>query len=307
LGLPETLFQQLAGQLDLIYHNGALVNSTYPYSVLKAPNVLGTQEVLRLASLVKVKPVHFISTISVVGDGNSGVQIVREQDSLDNLKMPSKGYGQSKWVAEKLVAIARERGLPVSIYRPGTISGHSGTGACNTSDRIYRTIKACIQLGSISNEDIQLDLSPVDYVSQAIVHLSRQKESLGKTFHLVNPRSLPLREMVNYMRSLGYPIEGVSYNQWRSQLLNAGNSPDNALYPLLSIFSEEVSDRASDSQSQDSSIQHFDCQNTLTGLAGTSIVCPTIDTNLLSTYFSYLIQTGFLNPPPLQFQTNNKK
>jgi thioester reductase-like protein len=307
LGLSETLFQQLAGQLDVIYHNGALVNSTYPYSVLKAPNVLGTQEVLRLASLVKVKPVHFISTISVVGYGNSGVQIVREQDSLDNFKIPSKGYAQSKWVAEKLVANARGRGLPVSIYRPGSISGHSETGTCNTKDHTYRMIKGCIQLGSISNQDIQLDLSPVDYVSQAIVHLSRQKESLGKTFHLVNAQPLPLSEMVNYMRSLGYPIERVSDDQWRSQLFNAGNSPDNALYPLLSIFSEEVSDRASDSQSQDSSIQQFDCQNTLTGLAGTSIVCPPIDAKLLSTYFSYLIQTGFLNPPPLQPQTNNKK
>lgn len=300
LGLSETLFQQLAGQLDVIYHNGALVNSTYPYSVLKAPNVLGTQEVLRLASLVKVKPVHFISTISVVDYGNS-VQIVREQDSLDNFKIPSSGYVQSKWVAEKLVAIARKRGLPVSIYRPGTISGHSKTGTCNTMDLTYRMIEGCIQLGSVSNRDIQLDLSPVDYVSQAIVHLSRQKESLEKTFHLVNPQPLPLSEMVNYMRSLGYQIEQVSDAQWRSQLFNAGNSPDNALYPLLSIFSEEVSDRC-DSQSQDSSIQQFDCQNTLTGLADTSIFCPPVDTKLLSTYFSYLMQSGFLNPPPLQTQ-----
>jgi thioester reductase-like protein len=170
-------------------------------------------------------------------------------------------------------------------------------------DLTYRTIKGCIQLGSISDRDIKLDLSPVDYVSQAIVHLSRGQELLGKTFHLVNPQPLPLSEMANYMRSLGYPIERVSDTQWRSQLLNEGNSPDNALYPLLSIFSEEVSDR--DSQSQDSSIQ-FDCQNTLTGLTGTSIVCPPVDTKLLHTYFSYLIQTGFLNPPPLPTQTSNK-
>ncbi|NJO96370.1 MAG: amino acid adenylation domain-containing protein [Pleurocapsa sp. CRU_1_2] len=236
LGLSEALFQQLAGQVDVIYHNGALVNSTYPYSVLKAANVIGTQEVLRLASLVKIKPVHFISTIGVIGDGKSSARIVREQDSLDNFIIPSGGYSQSKWVAEKLVAIARERGIPVSIYRPGSISGHSKTGTCNTSDNIYRTIKGCIQLGSVSNQDIQLDLSPVDYISQAIVHLSRQKESLEKTFHLVNPQPLPLSEMVNYMRSLGYPIERVSDTQWRSQLLNEGNSPDNALYPLLSIF-----------------------------------------------------------------------
>ena len=299
LGLSKTLFQQLAERLDVIYHNGALVNSTYPYSALKAPNVLGTQEVLRLASLAKVKPVHFISTIGVVGDGNSRVQIIQEGHSLDNFKIPSSGYAQSKWVAEKLVAIAWERGLPVSIYRPGNISGHSKTGTCNTSDITYRMIEGCIQLGSVSDRDIQLDLCPVDYVSQGIVHLSRQKEFLGKTFHLVNPQPLPLSEMVNYMRSLGYPLEKVSDAQWRSQLFKAANSPDNALYPLLSIFSEEeVSDR--DSQSQDSSIQQFDCQNTLAGLAGTSIVCPPVDTKLLDTYFSYLIQTGFLNPPPLQ-------
>jgi amino acid adenylation domain-containing protein/thioester reductase-like protein len=307
LGLSEEKFQKMASQLDAIYHNGALVNFTYPYSVLKAPNVLGTQEVLRLACQVKVKPVHFISTISVVYPNNPDVEVVREQDSLDDAKMPSDGYAQSKWVAEKLVTIARERGIPVCIYRPGRISGDSQTGACNPGDHTYRMIKGCIQLGSIPNQDIQLNLSPADYVSKAIVYLSSQKESLGKAFHLVNPQPLPLSEMVNYIRSLGYPVELVSYDKWRSQLINTVDASENALYPLLSIFSEEAIEHASDTQSKDSPVQHFDCQNILTGLAETSIVCPPVDAELFSTYFSYLIQTGFLNPPPLQNQTLLKK
>lgn len=297
LGLSEEQFQQIASQLDAIYHNGAFVNFTYPYSVLKSPNVLGTQEVLRLASQVKVKPVHFISTISVVFSSNPNVRVVQEQDSLDDAKMPSEGYAQSKWVAEKLVTIARERGLPVCIYRPGRISGHSQIGVCNTGDHTYRMIKGCIQLGSIPNQDIQLNLSPVDYVSKAIIYLSKQNESLGKAFHLVNPQPLPLSEMVNYICSLGYPVELVSYEKWRSQLMNAVDSPENALYPLMSIFTEETSN----TQSKNSPLQ-LDCQNTLTGLAGTPIICPPVDAELFSTYFSYLIQTGFLNPPPLQPQ-----
>jgi len=297
LGLSKEQFKQMASQLDAIYHNGAFVNFTYPYSVLKAPNVLGTQEVLRLASQVKVKPVHFISTISVVFSSNPNVRVVQEQDSLDDAKMPSEGYAQSKWVAEKLVTIARERGLPVSIYRPGRISGHSQIGVCNTGDHTYRMIKGCIQLGSIPNQDIQLNLSPVDYVSKAIIYLSNQNESLGKAFHLVNPQPLPLSEMVNYICSLGYPVELVSYEKWRSQLMNAVDSPENALYPLISIFAEETSN----TQSKNSPLQ-LDCQNTLTGLAGTPIICPPVDAELFSTYFSYLIQTGFLNPPPLQPQ-----
>jgi thioester reductase-like protein len=297
LGLSKEQFQQMASQLDAIYHNGAFVNFTYPYSVLKAPNVLGTQEVLRLASQVKVKPVHFISTISVVFSSNPNVRVVQEQDSLDDAKMPSEGYAQSKWVAEKLVTIARERGLPVCIYRPGRISGHSQIGVCNTGDHTYRMIKGCIQLGSIPNQDIQLNLSPVDYVSKAIVYLSMENESLGKAFHLVNPQPLPLSEMTNYISSLGYPVERVGYEKWRSQLMNAVDSPENALYPLMSIFAEETSN----TQSKNSPLQ-LDCQNTLTGLAGTPIICPPVDAELFSTYFSYLIQTGFLNPPPLQPQ-----
>ncbi len=65
LGMSEAAFQQLASQIDIIYHNGAKVNSVSPYSQLKPPNVLGTQEVLRLASITKTKPVHFVSSVAV--------------------------------------------------------------------------------------------------------------------------------------------------------------------------------------------------------------------------------------------------
>ena len=62
LGLSRDRFNAIAKSVDVIYHNGAWVNFTYPYSQLKAANVSGTQEVLRLAVQSKVKPVHFIST-----------------------------------------------------------------------------------------------------------------------------------------------------------------------------------------------------------------------------------------------------
>src|SRR5262249_24958804 len=49
LGLSFEAFQDLANRIDVIYHNGALVNFVYPYSVLKATNVLSTEEILKLA------------------------------------------------------------------------------------------------------------------------------------------------------------------------------------------------------------------------------------------------------------------
>ncbi|NET52721.1 MAG: hypothetical protein F6K09_29805 [Merismopedia sp. SIO2A8] len=50
LSISEEQFHKLADKIDVIYHNGAWVHHASPYSLLKATNVLGTQEVLRLAS-----------------------------------------------------------------------------------------------------------------------------------------------------------------------------------------------------------------------------------------------------------------
>ncbi|MBD2741476.1 non-ribosomal peptide synthetase [Coleofasciculus sp. FACHB-1120] len=297
LGLSNDKFREMGSQIDVIYHNGALVNFTFPYSALKPANVLGTQEVLRLASLLKIKPVHFISTIGVISAADSGLQIVREQDRIDDWEGINSGYTQSKWVAEKLVTIASERGLPISIYRPGRISGHSQTGACNPDDHTFRMIKGCIQIGSAPKRSTMVNLISGDYASQAIVHLSRQKASLGKVFHIVNPRPIQWNELVNLIRSFGYPLRQISDEQWRGELGNlAERSPDNALYPLLPTFSESESHQTSSSESV---IRHIDCQNTRTGLEGTSIVCPPVNRELLSTYFSYLIRSGFLKAPEM--------
>ena len=308
LGLSEEEFGSLASKIDTIYHNGALVNFTYPYATLKAANVLGTQEVLRLASQIKLKPVHFISTIGVVGsttgviasvDG-SEVKIIKEQDSLPRADELSSGYTQSKWVAEKLVTIARDRGFPITIYRPGRISGDSKTGVCNPDDHTFRTIRGCIQLKSVPDRNSMVGVIPVDYTSQAIVHLSRQKESLGKVFHLVNSHPAHWSEIITWIHSFGYPLEPVPYDIWRAKLLDAaGRSQENALTPLVPIFTQQASTSVhpteSPKQISNLAAQHFDCQNTLTGLAGTSIACPPVDRQLFSTYFSYLIRSGFLD------------
>ncbi|OAD20502.1 thioester reductase domain-containing protein, partial [Candidatus Thiomargarita nelsonii] len=151
-------------------------------------------------------------------------------------------YAQSKWVAEKLVMQARDRGLPVCIYRPGRITGHTQTGICNTDDFFFRLLKGCIQLGIAPTVDTMVDVMPVDYVSRAVIHLSRQRESLGKAFHLFNPSPLPWKELINWICSLGYPLEQTSIDRWRIELLHqAEHSTENALHPLLPLFSGDKS------------------------------------------------------------------
>ncbi|GAB1545497.1 hypothetical protein NUACC21_81730 [Scytonema sp. NUACC21] len=298
LGLSSRQYQTMATQIDAIYHNGAIVNFTYPYSVLKSSNVLGTQEVLRLAAQVKVKPVHFTSTIAVFESVTfAESQVIGEDYDLDRVQGLFRGYAQSKWVAEKLIAEANFRGIPTAIYRPGNVAGHSQKGVGNTDDFIWRMMKGCIQLGSAPDVDSLIDISPVDYVSRAIVYLSKQQDSLGKTFHLVNPYPINWNEIVDWMKSFGYPLVKKSYNQWQQELVkNIHQSENNALYPLASLFfgtgnisTEGVSDQMKRPK--------LDCQNTMKYLADSHIYCPPVSSELLNTYFAYFIRSGFLNPP----------
>jgi amino acid adenylation domain-containing protein/thioester reductase-like protein len=303
LGLSEKQFQEMASKIDVVYHNGAWVHHTSPYSVLKAANVLGTQEVLRLASKIKLKPVHFISTKSVFSSvGHTGTQIVKEEDNLDDYQVPSDGYSQSKWVAEKLVTIARERGLPVSVYRLGRVSGHSETGVFNQNDFLYKLIIGCVQLGSVPDKDWREDMAPVDYVTRAIIHLSRQEKSLGKAYHFVNPYPFYSSTLINLLHSLGYPLQKISHHQWQTKLFQIAKSCTNhTLYPLLPLLLAKVSPE----EYLHSTELQFDAQNTLDGLADTSIVCPPVDEHLLNVYLSYLIRQGFLETTQAKEKAEN--
>jgi thioester reductase-like protein len=295
LGLTTQQFQQLAEQMDAIYHCGAIVKWTYPYRALKAANVQGTREMIRLACQHRVKPLHFISTVGVFSSPEYPSAVVTEQEPLENSGTLYGGYAQSKWVAEKLVTIAGARGLPITIYRPNT-EGHSQTGAFNPSDHLCLILKGCIQLGCAPQDlNIVVASAPIDYACQAMVYLSQQRSSWGQVFHIVNPEPLLWNDWMAKIRALGYPLRPLSYQDWRTELMDQiqqsqDNPKANELYALSPIFSDDMLDNAR--------LPSFDCQMTLKALTNTAIVCPRIDVNLLQTYFSYFIRTGFLAAPP---------
>jgi len=296
LGISTEGFEMLAANVDSIYHSAAMLNYVYPYPALKAANVLGTQEVLRMASLFKVKPVHYVSSVAVFESSAYAGQVVKEDDDFQHWEGIFLGYSQTKWVAEKLVKLAGERGIPVTIHRPPLISGDSRTGACNTDDFINLVIKGCIQMGCFPDVDYMLDASPVDYVSKAIVYLSRQEESIGKAFHLQHPQPKPLSYLVDWISSMGFPVEMIPYEQWQAKLIHDLSSADNPLYTLRPFLLEKWSDEQitiPDLYLQ-SRRPKISCEETLNALAGSGIVCHPFDSQLLMTHSAFLIQNGFL-------------
>lgn len=296
-GLSAAAFSELARTIDVIYHNGAFVNWVFPYERLKPINVLGTQDVLRLATRVRLKPVHYVSSLGVfpllgLPDGH----VIREDDSLDHNGSLHGGYVQSKWVADKLVTAARSRGVLLTTYRPGLIIGHSETGAWNTADVMSRMLKSWVELGGapefIADET---DMTPVNYISDAIVHLSMQKGSLGQTFHLANPQRVQLARVAEWMRQFGYPLRSVPFDAWVAELLTRpGTTREDVVSSLVPLFSLTI---ARGGGNVLKALPAFDCTNTEAGLRDSAIRCASIDDRALKNYFAHFIGRGFIAPP----------
>ncbi|MBE9169068.1 amino acid adenylation domain-containing protein [Pleurocapsales cyanobacterium LEGE 06147] len=296
LGLSQRQFLELANKIEVIYHNGASISLIHPYSVLRAANVLGTQELLKLATQIKIKPIHFISTLDVFQTSHAfSTDPIAEQDELNPAEaVYFDGYTKSKWVSEKMIRIAQSRGLPASIYRPAMIAGHSKTGVSNVNDLMNRLIKGFIELKSAPNFEMMINIAPVDYFSKGAIYLSKQKESLGKGFNFINPQPLPMSEFIQLINSCGYPVKQVEHREWEALLLQNISSLDGIVSVLTSKASAE-----NPSYIERSSVgaQLVSCQNVLNGLRETSIVCPPINTKLFNTYFSYWNYIGFLDAP----------
>ncbi|MET7904987.1 thioester reductase domain-containing protein [Streptomyces sp. NPDC005355] len=288
LGLPEEVFDALAHRVDAIYHNGANVNFVQSFRQLRAANVGGTQEILRLACRGPLTPVNHVSTFAVWGVPDDLTSTFTEDDALDRAGRLPNGYLQSKWVAENLVRAARERGVPVNVYRLGQIMGDSRFGACVTNSFTCAVIKGCIQFGSAPELDMLVEMTPADYVSRALVHASTTSD-FGRNFHLLNPERMPFEELVGYLQRRGWPVGQRPGPAWVADFRARVGLEENALHPLIDTISEIVR------VGQDSMTYRVD--NLLRALDGSGITCPPLDDALLDTYFDWMVRTGFLPSP----------
>jgi thioester reductase-like protein len=286
LGLSAGDRRSLAGGLDAICHNGAWVNFAHTFDQLRPANVAGTEELLRLAAQSDT-PLHHVSTYGIFGLPVEGRDLVLEGDDVRTAGRLVTGYVQSKWAAEHLVHQAAQRGMPVAIYRLGRVVGDSRTGLALTSHFTSRVIKGCIQLGAAPDLDIEIEMTPVDYVARALVHLMAHRPADGSSYHLVNRRHMPFAGLVTHLERRGWPLEVLPPDEWWQRLEGAIDSHANELHPVMGTVRELVvgGERAI----------AYDAQCVERALEGTGIACPPLDTRLLDAHLDYFVRTGHLS------------
>jgi fatty acid CoA ligase FadD9 len=282
LGLDDAAWSDLAASVDAILHAGATVSWLQAYEPLRAANVLGTRELLRLARTTSTKPFHFVSTISTApADGPETTQLPFEHARAGG------GYGLTKWVAEHLVRRAGEGGHPVAVYRPAMIAGHSRRGPGNPDDFVNRYLRACVQSGHfLDSPRDRLDMTPVDHVAESIVALMAAHPQGGATYHLTNvDHSMTYADLGAAIDRAGSPCSGLDYASFRAAAVRPADSP---LRPLTAYFPE---------QAFALHMGPWPSPATRRALAELGIVCPVVDDRLIAVYLAALRRRGALGSP----------
>ena len=285
LGLAPARWAELAERIDAVLHAGAQVGHAAPYAALRAAGACGTREVVRLAGERRGKPLTFVSTAAVPGDPADPAAPPPPPG------IPGGGYITAKWVAERLVRQAGDRGLPVWIDRPGRISGHSVTGACQLDDGIWHFVRAIALLGlapEVPASGPDVSFSPVDYVARAIAGTAAPDTDPVPPRRLVNRSRMPLSELVGLVAGR-YAVSYVPPDAWLERLWEARHRHDGALLKAGVL------------------VRYYRALLAGTGRppapAAAGFTCPALDGALIGVYLDYFQSVGFLPNPGISIHT----
>jgi len=143
-------------------------------------------------------------------------------------------------------------------------------------------------MGSVPDVEFMGGIVPVDFVSNAIVHLASHPESFGKTFHLSSIKQSNFIDVFEMIAARGVPIKQLPFAQWKTDYYAlAKQFPEESFHAFLPLINQVGKESLS--------LPRLDLTNTLAGLNGSSIVCPSVDDNLIDIYVKYFVKSGLVS------------
>jgi thioester reductase-like protein len=233
LGLTQDVWDFLASEIDTVFHNGATVNYLFNYDLMRDANVLGTNEVVRLAFEGRPKEFNYVSTTFVFGWAVKSV--LHETDLNENMELLDFGYSQSKWVAEQVVVDARNRGLSARIFRPALVSP-SVTGGGNNFDIAVRLVAFMVNHGIGVDTLNQVSFVPADIVANNIVAISTTRGTANKTYHVTRDDYSNMMDITGLItKATGRQFKTFRLPDFVPELIRRCRKED-LLFPLLDFL-----------------------------------------------------------------------
>ena len=227
LGLSREEYRRLASGVDEIIHCASDTSfSEQKRGQVEKANVENLHHLLGFAAISNCFCFHHISTAYVAGKRRGPCpEAPAETTRYFNV------YEETKHRAEKTAAgFCRQHGLPLNIYRPSVVYGHSQTGRTLRFNALYYPVKTLLFLKNLYYEDFVhksgknagkmgisfdkngrahlpirietvpgsgINLIPVDYFTDAFSAVMETQKK-GGIYHLVNDKNTSIAQLIDY-------------------------------------------------------------------------------------------------------------
>lgn len=217
LDIDEETKSLLKNEVGTVIHSAADVRHYSADDIPLRINIGGTRNAVELAKEMKAKFVY-VSTVSIAAE-----YIIKEptrryefaendydlgQNYKDNI------YLRGKFEAEKIVREANKNGLSTLIMRLGRLVGRSTDGVFqkNAEDNAFWGLvqgMSCLNLIAAELNNMQMELTAVDDCAKAAVKLLNEQS--GSVFHLFNPHTMAVREILEDLKINAKQTDRLSF------------------------------------------------------------------------------------------------
>lgn len=282
LGVAAEDVAKLKGRIDHFFHLAAVYDLGADEESQVAVNIEGTRNTVDFAEAIAASHFHHVSSIAAAGLYEG----VFREDMFEEAENHEHPYFMTKHESEKIVRKACK--VPWTVYRPAMVVGDSRTGEMDKIDGPYYFFKLIQRMRqllppwmpTVGLEGGRVNIVPVDFVVDALDHISHRPGTAGKCFHLVDPVGYRVGDVLDiFSRAAHAPRMNLFVN---AALL--GFIPKSvkkglmAVAPVRRIREAVMKDLGlpEDMLAFVNYPTRFDCRETLAALKGTGIGCPNL-------------------------------
>ncbi|MGK2931810.1 MAG: SDR family oxidoreductase [Solirubrobacterales bacterium] len=285
LGVSEEEQEKLRGKIGHFYHLAAVYDMEATEETMRTANIDGTVHAVELANKIEAGCFELASSIAVAGlyKGTWREEQFEEAENLD-----THSYFRTKHESERVVRDQSTR--PWRAYRPGIVVGNSETGEMDKVDGPYYFFKLIKRLRAVlppwvptvGVEGKQINVVPVDFVADAIDHISHVDGLDNQAFHLTDPNPLTAGQLINlFARSATAPQMSIRIDPEMLNIIPPAVRGGLMMLPPVKRISDNVLNDVGIPREVLVYVNYptkFDCKNTLAALEGSGISVPPLAT-----------------------------
>ncbi|PKO45338.1 MAG: short chain dehydrogenase [Betaproteobacteria bacterium HGW-Betaproteobacteria-3] len=282
LGVAADDIKKLKGQIDHFYHLAAVYDLGADEASQIAVNIEGTRHTVEFAKAIDAGHFHHVSSIAAAGLYEG----VFREDMFEEAENYEHPYFLTKHESEKIVR--KECKVPWTVFRPAMVVGDSSTGEMDKVDGPYYFFKLIQRMRqllppwmpAVGLEGGRVNIVPVDFVVNALDHISHKTAIAKKCFHLVDPTGYRVGDVLDiFSKAAHAPKMNVFVNAALLGFIpKAVKKSLMALAPVRRIRNAILKDLAlpEDMLTFVNYPTRFDCRDTLAALKGSGIDCPNL-------------------------------